>query len=80
MRFGDLTYEEIAHRASLGALMVLPTGCTEQQRPHLTVDFGTWLAQAVCDAAAARLDELGDAGCGRPGGATVTWWLRGSPA
>lgn len=38
MKFGEMTYEEIARAADAGAIAVLPTGCTEQQGPHLTVD------------------------------------------
>jgi len=35
MRFGDLTYLEIRERAEEGCLAIVPTGCTEQQGPHL---------------------------------------------
>jgi creatinine amidohydrolase len=55
MRFGDLTFEEIAERASAGWLVIVPTGCTEQQGSHLPVDFDTWFAETVCVAAAERL-------------------------
>jgi len=48
MRFGDLTFREIRERAEEGWLAVVPTGCTEQQGPHLPVDFDTWLAETVC--------------------------------
>jgi creatinine amidohydrolase len=58
MRFGDLTYLEIRERAAAGWLAVVPTGCTEQQGPHLPVDFDTWLAETVTLAAAARAAEL----------------------
>ncbi len=57
MKFGDLTYEEIKVCADGGALAVVPTGCTEQQGPHLTVDWDTWFAQAICDTAAERAKE-----------------------
>ena len=40
MKYGDLTYEEIRDAASQGCLAIVPTGCTEQQGPHLPVDFG----------------------------------------
>ena len=60
MRFGDLTYEEIREAAAAGDLVVVPTGCTEQQGPHLTVDFDTWFADSLCLAAADRaLEEHG---------------------
>jgi creatinine amidohydrolase len=52
MRFGDMTYQEIRERAAAGWLAVIPTGCTEQQGPHLPVDFDTWLVESVCLAAA----------------------------
>ena len=39
LRYGDLTYEEIRDRARQGWLAIVPTGCTEQQGPHLPVDF-----------------------------------------
>lgn len=54
MRFGDLTYIEIRERAGQGWLAIVPTGCTEQQGPHLPVDFDTWFAETVCAAAADR--------------------------
>ncbi|MEM7129902.1 MAG: creatininase family protein [Chloroflexota bacterium] len=51
-RFGELTYLEIKERAEAGWLAVIPTGCTEQQGPHLTVDFDTWVVEAILVAAA----------------------------
>ena len=54
VRFGDCTFLEIRQRAQAGWLAVVPTGCTEQQGPHLPVDFDTWFAEAVTLAAAAR--------------------------
>lgn len=54
MRFGDLTYQEIRRQAKSGCLAVLPTGCTEQQGPHLPVDFDTWFAERLCLAASRR--------------------------
>lgn len=55
MRFVDLTYPEIARAASAGAIAVLPTGCTEQQGPHLGVGFDSWFAEEICVAAAHRV-------------------------
>jgi creatinine amidohydrolase len=52
MRFGDFTYVQIRRFAKEGALVVVPTGCTEQQGPHLTVDFDTWFAENICVSAA----------------------------
>ncbi len=54
MRFGDLTFEEIRQCAAEGWLAVVPTGCTEQQGPHLPVDFDTWFVERVCLAGAKR--------------------------
>jgi creatinine amidohydrolase len=54
MRFTNLTYPEIRECAEQGWLAVVPTGCTEQQGPHLTVDFDTWFVEAVARAAAER--------------------------
>jgi creatinine amidohydrolase len=51
-RFGDFTYQEISKRAQQGWLAVIPTGCTEQQGPHLPVDFDTWFAETLMVAAA----------------------------
>lgn len=48
MRFTDLTFREIAALASEGAVAVLPTGCTEQQGPHLGVGFDSWFAEEIC--------------------------------
>src|SRR5437763_12022340 len=50
--FGNLTYEEIRRRREAGAVAVIPTGCTEQQGPHLPVDFDTWFAETLMVAAA----------------------------
>ena len=57
MRYGNLTFLEIRERAAAGDLLVLPTGCTEQQGPHLPVDFDTWFVEATCLAAAERAAE-----------------------
>lgn len=57
MRYGDLTFQEIRERAEEGWLAILPTGCTEQQGPHLSVDYDTWFAEMVCLAAAKRSNE-----------------------
>ncbi|WP_236031464.1 creatininase family protein [Ktedonospora formicarum] len=53
-RFGDLTYQEIARCAQQGWLAIIPTGCTEQQGPHLPVDFDTWFAETLMVAAAEK--------------------------
>jgi creatinine amidohydrolase len=60
MKYGDLTYLEIREAAAAGWLAIVPTGCTEQQGPHLPVDFDTWFAERVCLAASERaLSEHG---------------------
>ena len=57
MKFGDLTYEEIRDCAVQGWLAIVPTGCTEQQGPHLPVDFDTWFAEQVCIAGSECLEN-----------------------
>lgn len=54
MRYGDLTYEEIRDRARQGWIAIVPTGCTEQQGPHLTVDYDTWFVEQVTLAASEK--------------------------
>ncbi|HET8839901.1 MAG TPA: creatininase family protein [Ktedonobacteraceae bacterium] len=56
-RFGDLTYQEISKCAQQGWLAIIPTGCTEQQGPHLPVDFDTWFAEALMVAAAEKVAQ-----------------------
>jgi len=57
MQFGDLTYEEIHDCARQDWLAIIPTGCTEQQGPHLPVDFDTWFAEQMCLAASEKLKK-----------------------
>ena len=57
MKYGDLTYEEIRDRADEGWLAIIPTGCTEQQGPHLPVDNDTWFVEQVCNAASEKADR-----------------------
>ncbi len=54
MRYGDLTYLEIRDRARKGWIAIVPTGCTEQQGPHLPVDSDTWAVETATLAAAER--------------------------
>ena len=54
MLYGDLTYLEIQERAKEGWLAMVPTGCTEQQGPHLPVDVDTWFADTIARAAAEK--------------------------
>jgi creatinine amidohydrolase len=57
MRFGDLTYEEIHERARQGSIAIVPTGCTEQQGPHLPVDNDTWFAEQLTLAASDKCER-----------------------
>jgi creatinine amidohydrolase len=57
MKYGEMTYEEIRDAAQQGWLAVVPTGCTEQQGPHLPVDFDTWFAEQVCLSASAKAEK-----------------------
>jgi len=52
VQFGDLTYREIRQHADGGCLALVPTGCTEQQGPHLPVSFDSWLVETIARAAA----------------------------
>lgn len=58
MRYGDLTYLEIAELAQAGWAAIVPTGCTEQQGPHLPTDLDTYwvtqVAEAISNAASER--------------------------
>ena len=49
MKFGHLTYQEIKEAAQSDWIVLVPTGCTEQQGPHLPIDFDTWFAEKVCN-------------------------------
>src|SRR5260221_406154 len=51
MEDGGLTYQEIHDGATAGGLALVPTGCTEQQGPHLPVDHDTWFAETILLAA-----------------------------
>lgn len=55
MKYGNLTYLEIKEKIDEHYILIVPTGCTEQQGPHLTVDFDTWFADEL-------LDEVTDKG------------------
>jgi len=60
LRFDELTFREIRECADAGWLAILPTGCTEQQGPHLPVNFDTWFVEAVCLAAMKQAAEKYD--------------------
>lgn len=57
-KFTDYTYLEILDLVETGCLAIVPTGCTEQQGPHLPVDFDTWFAEAVALEAARHAMRL----------------------
>ncbi|MDE2887215.1 MAG: creatininase family protein [Gemmatimonadota bacterium] len=46
-KFTDYTYLEIRELIDAGCAAIVPTGCTEQQGPHLPVDFDTWFSETV---------------------------------
>ena len=56
-RFGDHSYLEIKDLMSAGWMAIVPTGCTEQQGPHLPVDHDTWFAETVAIHSARRASE-----------------------
>ena len=51
MEFGKLTYTEIKGAAQSNWIIIIPTGCTEQQGLHLPVDFDTWFVEKLCNSA-----------------------------
>ncbi|SFC24453.1 creatinine amidohydrolase [Alkalibacterium subtropicum] len=58
MHYGKLTYLEIAQKAKEDYSIIIPTGCTEQQGPHVTVDFDTWFAEELMmDVSGKALDK-----------------------
>ena len=57
--YADLTSEEVAEAARADAILVLPTGCTEQQGPHLPVDVDSFLITTFVSEAA-RLAQQED--------------------
>jgi creatinine amidohydrolase len=59
MKYGDLTYQEIAERIAQGCLSLIPTGCTEQQGPHLPVDSDTWFAETLLATSDLAAQEYG---------------------
>ena len=60
VKFVDYTYIEIKSLIEAGCLAILPTGCTEQQGPHLPVDFDTWFAESVALEAAQYAAHIHD--------------------
>lgn len=58
VRYGNLTYLEIKEKAKQDYAIIIPTGCTEQQGPHTTVDFDTWFAEELMVEAAQEARRL----------------------
>ena len=56
-KFTDYTYLEIKDFVDAGCLAIVPTGCTEQQGPHLPVDFDTWFAETAALTAAKHAER-----------------------
>jgi creatinine amidohydrolase len=54
----DLTSDEIAAARDRNALVLLPTGATEQHAAHLSVDCDTFLSASVARLAAERVEAL----------------------
>lgn len=57
VEYGKLTFLEIKEKAAEGYMAIIPTGCTEQQGPHSTVDFDIWLATELSIEAAELADK-----------------------
>lgn len=57
MEFGKLTYTEIREAAESSWIVLVPTGCTEQQGIHLPVDFDTWFVRHLCNSASSLAAE-----------------------
>ena len=57
MRFTDYTYEELRDLTPGVQAVFVPLGCTEQQGPHMTVDFDALMITRLCEDIASRLEE-----------------------
>lgn len=57
MRYADLTYEELGDVAPQVRAVFMPLGCSEQQGPHLPIDFDTWMITRLCEDIAERLRQ-----------------------
>lgn len=57
--YADLTSEEVSEAARADAILVLPTGCTEQQGPHLPIDVDSFLITAFVSEAARLAQQEG---------------------
>ncbi len=59
VRFDKLTWPEIDALDRACTILVLPTGCTEQQGPHLPIDGDTFLVTLFVEEAARRARDEG---------------------
>ncbi|MCJ7622160.1 MAG: creatininase family protein [Anaerolineaceae bacterium] len=57
MEFGKLTYTEIKEAAKSNWIVLVPSGCTEQQGLHLPVDFDTWFTEKLYNSASLLASE-----------------------
>ena len=57
VEYGKLTFLEIKQKVAEDYMVIIPTGCTEQQGPHSTVDFDIWLATELSIEAAERAEQ-----------------------
>jgi creatinine amidohydrolase len=57
MKFVDYTYEELARLAPHVAAVFIPLGCTEQQGPHLAVDFDSFMIESFCEAISGQIER-----------------------
>ena len=71
----DMTWSEIRKSAGDGALLLLPTGSTEQHGPHLPVRTDSLLVEAVAHAA---LESIDRERAGTPVVCAPTLWLGAS--
>ena len=56
-RWQKLRRDQVASEAERGAVLLLPIGAVEQHGPHLPLDTDIAAATAICERAAALLDE-----------------------
>lgn len=55
-KFGELRSPQVADAVKANALLLFPVGQTEEHGPHLPLNTDTLIAQALCEAAADRLE------------------------
>jgi creatinine amidohydrolase len=58
VRMNELSWTVYKERIKAGAIVILPTGATEQHGPHLPMGTDAMLATAIAEAVAARLDAI----------------------